>query len=828
MCLYHPDINRIFSDLLSKEEYKKMSETPLSRDIQDAVTVVSDDVIAPFLKQRSCADTNSFQSSIDFDKRHCFAPRGRSVSRSAKSERPTSRVAVSTPRHGKISLMRESSANSRKVQAAVADKFVVSWKKTSQYKDTRQALDRHFWGPHDIPKEYVEELQASFKTICKNDCAVMWLGTDATELALQGWMEVFKNEIEEVVAVLDLVLKYITWILSANFSAKVTKAALEALSVLLERLAAMKYEWTEREIDITLPIFCERCGQSSPLTFVRNLYLKCMKMMITGMGERALPRLFKALCCKSKKSVEFVLNLCKDAIRDSEGINIGLVERYLIPIFDDSSSEIRKQAVQCMREVFNKADDETQIRLKKALKPQVVLQIMEKETGSGGITPRTSTPRGQRPRKSFGLQPEEHAEMSEEEVVKKFDSSQWIGVSREVVAVLEKSDLYNERILDRLIELLNAPMGVVEVQAAARVLGAVNFYEKTLSTKNRVHLMNTTLNIMQKKDQNGSFVLDCGETWKEFLHAQSRSMAERVADAGGPEVERQVCDYLLAVTKIREDFETVCKPVKRRGANDPLGDFFADCSVLHAPDRPTEDYIEALSRLGRQAKNVAEEMALVESFPGALKLAFDKQNNAIMPWALALMDVIEQSFCPEKYHMMQDPSIRNVLRDNLRQLLRTLYWVQVVYRSGENASWKIAADKVNLAVVSCLLTCARIDDSIFAYTLLLKFGLFEREKIGHSLVAKCIRKLNKQLKVDSMNVEKWCRLLRDFSDCIARSCIENVLVKDSITHASILYRELCNKNNTVGTTLLQMVTSLSPAGQVQLRRIFREGYNTPD
>ena len=23
-----------------------------------------------------------------------------------------------------------------------------------------------------------------------------------------------------------------------------------------------------------------------------------------------------------------------------------------------------------------------------------------------------------------------------------------------------------------------------------------------------------------------------------------------------------------------------------------------------------------------------------------------------MPWALALMDVIEQSFCPEKYHMM--------------------------------------------------------------------------------------------------------------------------------------------------------------------------------
>ena len=33
------------------------------------------------------------------------------------------------------------------------------------------------------------------------------ISTLATELALQGWMEVFKNEIEEVIVVLDLVLK---------------------------------------------------------------------------------------------------------------------------------------------------------------------------------------------------------------------------------------------------------------------------------------------------------------------------------------------------------------------------------------------------------------------------------------------------------------------------------------------------------------------------------------------------------------------------------------------------------------------------------------------
>eukprot|EP00397_Hematodinium_sp_SG-2012_P000391 GEMP01000391.1.p1 GENE.GEMP01000391.1~~GEMP01000391.1.p1 ORF type:complete len:2198 (+),score=472.93 GEMP01000391.1:36-6629(+) len=882
-CRYHSDIHHIFQQMLPPDVYQKMMGSLLLDGQISSTQCVDDAMLAPFLRgkvirqlePRNCSDAclddsmrNAAQNNAARSlRRGSSTTKNKTIVRAnsagtfgqRRNRCPTPRSVDSTPREplahnprraespsrsrdpspmrrpldtaSDCSTRRERSpaARGRSVTrvgglpatgprgfspARDMPAFILQWRKHDHSKEVRQGKERHFWGPHEIPKEYVADLKDALRSVLRNDCSMMWGGADEMMAALKGWETAFKKDIDEVVSVLDMVLKYLTWVLERNRSPKVTKAALDAFACLLDSLQVSGYEWTEREIDVTLPIVCERLGQTSTVTFVKDLYLHCANTMIKQMGpERVAPRLCKALQSKNKKSMEIVFGLLWNALKECQTIPVSTVERFLLPALEDTSAEIRKLALRCVAEVLNIVDYDAQEKLKKGIKPQMLMRL----TASSVVpdTARVTSPvlSARAPRK-LTLSPQQ---LSERNILGTLDSKDWISVCHHVVALLENSEEHNDKILERVANLLCTQLATVEVRAVSHVLCALLSEKKQLSVESLTRLMASLLTAM-KTSLHGGIVLDCGETWVEFIQLKCRALAQRLLDVGGKTMERTSCDFLLALTKIREDFETERGTTKAPPPSDQMRSFQGDCKILSTANHTPEAYSSACTRLLVEPKNTEQDAWLARLFPEMLKVSFDKVNKIVQPWGHPLLDLVVRTV--EKSDMLAFACSENTLRDLLRELLRTLNWFNW---TKPDEAWKLYANKINMATVCILLTCSKLHHGIFVYSLLLKFGLFERNTIGGVLVVKCIRKLNKTLVVDPSNVHEWCALLRDFADCLSRSCPDSFLVQESINHASELYATLCARNEGVTSTLLHMLTTLSPCAQAHLRRIFHSG-----
>jgi len=712
------------------------------------------------------------------------------------------------------------------VSEAPQSKYHIMWRTNLSIEDKEKRLqERHYWGPQDIPKEYLDILKDSFAYFVYSDTSSMWGDHNVMLEAIKSWKVVFEIDLPNVILVLDLVLKYLTWLVERSFSAKILSATLGAFETLLEALKASGYEWSDRELEIGLPIMLDKLGHSTNLSSIKKMSIKCVDEMIKQAGlDRTLPLLLKGLQGKNRKSLECILGIMAEIMKDftSPLINYANADRFIRPLIEDSNT--RKQATLCMRQIYRLWDVDTRERLRKSLNTRAFNSINSVTPDpSPAVTPKNSeaeTSRNDNEPKTISLT----------DILNGFqDSRRWVDYCDFIVEVLEKNREYSEVVMEMILNNLNGGLTEEGVKKIAPVLQAGVMHLDVFSEQTLRMTFETLLGMM-RMSKFGGLILDCGDTWRDFLHQICQNIAQSLSKIKGTKMLPIVEQYLLEATKVKEDFETAVRPVRSpKKALDPMRQILLDCTAIGTIELDDQTYFQACRRISNalaEGKTESRLNAVIEVIPEALKIAFDRKAVKIATWAADLIDVVMQcmdkndnslvTHCPER-----------CLRDVLRELLRTLNWLQWTHpkdESGERTGqdWKGFTNKVNQATVCTLFAISTLENGTFVYSILLKFGLFERRTIGENLITKCIRKMNKNLRVEPSHVETWCRLLRDFSDCLARSCPQEYIVQESINHASMLYKALCVNNEGVTTTLLQMLTSLTPCAQVHLRRIFHK------
>jgi len=220
-----------------------------------------------------------------------------------------------------------------------------------QSRQARQHKEKsQYWGPEQIPAEYLSLLRDVWRQ-CVDDGLWRQMFSERMDdqlSALHCWKQQAVEQFESILQaeVLDLVLKWLTWILF-NSNTQVWKLVLEVLSALLHNLAAAEMQLTEREQQILVPNIVERSGHN--ISAIRETMSSILRQCILVCPRlRILPMLLHGLTSKSKRSACCSLKAIGDALDRPTAVALLRSQKDLalvLKMTEDKDAEIRKAAV---------------------------------------------------------------------------------------------------------------------------------------------------------------------------------------------------------------------------------------------------------------------------------------------------------------------------------------------------------------------------------------------------------------------------------------------------------------------------------------------------
>jgi len=242
-------------------------------------------------------------------------------------------------------------------------------------KQARQQRERsQYWGPESIPADHLAALREQWR-ICIEDWLWRQMFSDRLEdqlASLQHWQREAADHIDIILEadVVDMVLKWLTWMLT-NANTKVWKLVLDALLTLLENLARVEVQLTDREIQILVPNIVERSGHN--IQVIRESMQELLRLC-AGVAPRGrlLPMLLHGLSSKSKRTAASSMRVLGDLLDRGTILtllrsqkDLGLVLKMTV----DKDADVRRAAVNTVSLFSLYLDDDVFTKVCRGLPP---------------------------------------------------------------------------------------------------------------------------------------------------------------------------------------------------------------------------------------------------------------------------------------------------------------------------------------------------------------------------------------------------------------------------------------------------------------------------
>jgi len=240
-------------------------------------------------------------------------------------------------------------------------------------KAQRQDRERcQYWGPDKIPAEYLSALKDTWKQSVGLQLTKLMFSDKLEEqlVALQSWKMKATEEQSNVDLVLDMLLKWLTWMLF-NANTQVWRGVTEVLSLTLRSLDQAQLTLTEREAQILLPNLLERSGHN--IASVREGMEGIIRQTV-GLHpkQKLLPMLLLGLHSKSKRSAACAMRGLGDAMDKTMVAALSRSQKdmtALLKTLDDKDADLRKAAVQTVASMSQHMDAPAFARITRSLPP---------------------------------------------------------------------------------------------------------------------------------------------------------------------------------------------------------------------------------------------------------------------------------------------------------------------------------------------------------------------------------------------------------------------------------------------------------------------------
>jgi len=240
-------------------------------------------------------------------------------------------------------------------------------------KQARQHKERaQYWGPDEIPVAYLMSLKEGLRTcVCERVFKSMFSRKMEEQLsALQAWKHLGATQFDDVYEMLDMSLKWLTWMLF-NTNTQVWKLVLEVLKGILDGLVERDIELTDREAMILVPSIVERSGHN--MLQLRESLVSIVKVLPQVYPPvKLLPSLLRGLLSKNKKSVSCTAHLIGEIGRDRQvASSLMRSQKDVIKLLDANDIEIRRAAVGILAALSVSVDGDMFAKILKTLPTDV-------------------------------------------------------------------------------------------------------------------------------------------------------------------------------------------------------------------------------------------------------------------------------------------------------------------------------------------------------------------------------------------------------------------------------------------------------------------------
>jgi len=183
-------------------------------------------------------------------------------------------------------------------------------------------------------------------------------------LSLQCWKQQVSEQIDSAVEVLDMVLKWLTWMLF-NTNTQVWKLVLEVLGGLLDRLVAAEVVLTDREAQILAMNVLERSGHN--IVSVRENMMSILRQtLLVHPRLKLLPLILLALASKNKRSAACAMRLLGDALDRQVAATLARSQKDLgvvLKMVDEKDPDVRKAAIHVVASLSQHLDSDAFSRI---------------------------------------------------------------------------------------------------------------------------------------------------------------------------------------------------------------------------------------------------------------------------------------------------------------------------------------------------------------------------------------------------------------------------------------------------------------------------------
>eukprot|EP00933_Yihiella_yeosuensis_P012022 TRINITY_DN12002_c0_g1_i1.p1 TRINITY_DN12002_c0_g1~~TRINITY_DN12002_c0_g1_i1.p1 ORF type:complete len:1130 (+),score=268.61 TRINITY_DN12002_c0_g1_i1:64-3390(+) len=560
-------------------------------------------------------------------------------------------------------------------------------------RQARQCREKsQYWGPDQIPAEHLAALKEAWRqSLDERLWKAMFSERMEEQLAaLQSWKRQCLDYFDTILEteVLDMLLKWITWVLS-NPNTQVWKLVLDVLGTLLEKLISLDMQLTERETQILVPTIVERSGHN--IVAIREIMFNILGQCIAVCPKlRILPLLLHGLSSKSKRSAACSMRALGDALDRS---TVGTLVRsqkdlsLVLKMTEDKDAEIRRWAINAVAVISLYLDDDAFARACRGLPASA-----------------------RAPVRAAAVKLDAHSSSIKEDA----HASSVSGPSRRRSG--GGTPAYAQQ------SACSLPDRRKEVSAASKVEGT-----RPCSPARSVQ---RSPSASPAPSPSKGLLTPCD--WRA-------SSPLRTTRAASPSKVTPNASPLTTASSQRLRLSASPVPDMPSGGNlseASTRELIARLQRFAAGGGQTDEFASLCALLAERSKSISEAdvSPLVENLSMLMQVCFESsgKNSDRCGSLLLVLDEI----CASK------DSIRSLPVEPLRRLLKELL------RFLDNSAWaKHASDgqqllrKLNLSCVMLLNGLSRLT----AYTLLFDLGLEESEVIGGSLIVKCMRKLSKGL-----------------------------------------------------------------------------------
>ncbi|CAD7971239.1 unnamed protein product [Amoebophrya sp. A25] len=175
-------------------------------------------------------------------------------------------------------------------------------------KEQRQNAFSLLWGPEDIPIDGWKQVEVEMKLAIPEAISKLMFDfsrNDDVLVALEAWSQNVATFALEVIEILDLIFRYVTFVIHKVTNMRVVNASLDLLMRVLTLLDERNYIPTEKEAMTLLPILCEKLGHNQRA--VRDALCASLRRFVRLFPRGDLPKcvlltLVRGCASKNKKS----------------------------------------------------------------------------------------------------------------------------------------------------------------------------------------------------------------------------------------------------------------------------------------------------------------------------------------------------------------------------------------------------------------------------------------------------------------------------------------------------------------------------------------------